>query len=117
MNVCENLELELVMPLWHKDPLSLIEQMIDSDFKIMITRIPNDLDEIWLGRVLDKDNLAEFLTGCERGSVDPVGGRREYETLVIEGPNMVGRVDIEFEKRWHGDSVELEIIDARLLKA
>lgn len=116
MKVCENLGLELVMPLWHKDPFSLLEQMIDSGFKIMITRISKGLDEIWLGRVLDQDNLADFLAACEKGGIDPMRRGREYETLVIEGPNMSGRVCIESEKRWSGYSVELKIMGARLLK-
>ena len=90
--------------------------MIDSGFKTMITRISKGLEDTWLGQVLDCDNLAEFLTRCEKGGVNPMGEGGEYETMVIEGPNMNGRIDIEFETRFGGDSVELKIINVKPLK-
>jgi len=109
VEVCEYLDLEPIMPLWHKDPVEMLHQMVDSGFRIMIVRVSVAGLNDWLGKVLDQENVDEFLQACEEFRIDPAGEAREYETLVLSGPNMKGRIEMDYEKRWHGDFGELEI--------
>ncbi len=115
VKVCDELGLDPVLPLWHKDPVLLLYQMVDLGFEILIVGVAAmGLDEGWLGRVLDRKSLDEFMVVCKRNRIHPMGEGGEYETTVLSGPNMQGQIKVEFEKKWFGDSGELEIVGARL---
>ncbi|MHC1631596.1 MAG: diphthine--ammonia ligase [Methanotrichaceae archaeon] len=115
VKVCDDLGIQSIMPLWHKDPMTLLVQMVNEGFEILIVSVAAmGLDERWLGQVLSKENSEEFLQICETNRIHPLGEGGEYETMVLSGPHMQGRIEVEFEKKWFGNTGELEITDARL---
>ena len=70
--------------------------MIENGFKIMINSVSCDgLDEQWLGRILDQENVKELKSLSEqyRFNVDGEGG--EYETFVIGGPHLPRTLNVE----------------------
>jgi diphthine-ammonia ligase len=116
VKVCLELGIQPIAPLWHKDPVALLGQMVDLGFEITMVRVAAEgLDESWLGRVLDRDALEEFLRVCDKYRINPAGEGGEYETVVLSGPHMKGRIEVEFEMRWFEASGELEITEARLV--
>jgi len=115
--VCEDLGLECLLPLWHKDPVKTLVQMVEEGFQILIVGVAAmGLDEHWLGKILDVDTLDEFLKVCEKNRIHPMGEGGEYETLVLSGPNMQGRIKVDFKKKWYGNSGEIEITEAQLMQ-
>lgn len=71
-----------IFPLWKRDSETLVESFIDLGFKAVITRIDsNVLDRQFVGRILDKDLLAEFPS-----HVDSSGENGEYHSFVFDGP-------------------------------
>jgi diphthine-ammonia ligase len=114
VRICQKLGIQLVLPLWHKDPAEILANMIEEGFKIMIVMLRAEgLDDSWLGRVLDRNNLDEFLQACEKSRISPLGEAGEFETIVLAGPDMQGRVELDFEKRRSGNLGWLEIRKSR----
>lgn len=100
LKVCQKLDIQLVLPLWHKDPAEILANMIEEGFEIMITMLRAEgLDDSWLGRVLDRESLDEFLQACDENRISPLGESGEFETIALAGPDMRGRIELDFEKR------------------
>tara|TARA_B100000941_G_scaffold290417_1_gene272364 strand:- start:974 stop:1627 length:654 start_codon:yes stop_codon:yes gene_type:complete len=108
--MCENLRIHSFTPIWHQNVRNHMFELIDNGFEIMITSVSCDgLSDGWLGKILDYESLLELesLSQKYRFNFDGEGG--EYETLVISGPHMNGRLRIESQKVWDGKRGHLEI--------
>ncbi len=99
LDVCKMLEIQLVLPLWHKDPAEVLASMIEERFEIMIVKLrSNRLDGSWLGRVLDRRSLEEFLRACEKSEISPLGESGEFEAIVLAGPGIRGCIELDLER-------------------
>lgn len=117
VKICEKLDLQLLLPLWHRDPAEILAKMIEEGFEVLIGRLKTGrLGEDWLGGVLDRSNLDDFLRDCFRGRISPLDESGELETFVLAGPDMRGRIELDFEKRWSGNRGSLEIAGSRLVR-
>lgn len=115
--ICDELNLELLAPLWHVEPELLMRQLMEQKFELLLVGVAAmGLDERWLGQILDLSNLESFLAVCRKNRIHPAGEGGEFETLVLSGPHMEGRIEVEFNKLWFGDCGELEIIRSHLAK-
>ncbi|MBN1677265.1 MAG: diphthine--ammonia ligase [Candidatus Thermoplasmatota archaeon] len=86
----------LFAPLWRKDQLTLLEDMVHAGFKFMIVGIyAEGFDEGWLGKVITSKSIAELKTlrGKYRISVSGEGG--ELETYVLDAPNFSRAIRVE----------------------
>ena len=65
--LCQELGLESIAPLWHRDPQEYMEEIIELGFEVVITSVSAEgLDESWLGRVITRE-LLEELRGLHEG--------------------------------------------------
>ncbi|WP_312909386.1 diphthine--ammonia ligase [Natronosalvus caseinilyticus] len=113
--MCERLECDLFAPLWREDPRELAESMLEAGFEIVIVQVAAaGLDESWLGRTLDYDALAELEALNEEYGVHLLGEGGEFETLVVDGPHMDRRLDLEYETEWEGTRGRIRVSEARL---
>jgi ABC transporter with metal-binding/Fe-S-binding domain ATP-binding protein len=113
--MCQKLDIISWTPLWHQPPLSHIRGLVDNGFGIMITGVSSEgLGQEWLGTTLSKESLTtlEKLSQEFRFNVDGEGG--EYETLVLYGPHMDGKLVVEYQAHWDGvrGHIDLTQIDA-----
>ncbi|MDF1531178.1 MAG: TIGR00289 family protein [ANME-2 cluster archaeon] len=102
--ICDDLGLEVVEPLWHRDPEQLLRDMV----RVMDIRIVQvaamGLDEKWLGRVIDIDAIDELLELSRSYRIHICGEGGEYETLVLDAPFFTSRIEIlDTETVWKGD--------------
>jgi len=113
--MAERLDVDLFAPLWQRDPGALAEAMLDAGFEIRIVQVAAaGLDEAWLGRTLDEDALEELRAlGAEYG-VHLLGEGGEFETIVVDGPHMDRRIELETTTVWEGTRGHLVIEDAWL---
>lgn len=82
--VCNELGVELVEPLFGRDPRRVLEEFIDSGFEaIVVSTQAEILGEDWVGRTIDHSFFADIVA---RSDVDPCGENGEYHTLVVDGP-------------------------------
>ncbi|WP_339104107.1 diphthine--ammonia ligase [Haloterrigena salinisoli] len=113
--MCDRLECELFAPLWQEDPRELADAMLEAGFEIAIIQVAaHGLDESWLGRTLDREAIEELEELNEEYGVHILGEGGEFETLVVDGPHMDRRIDLEYEREWDGTRGRLRITDARL---
>lgn len=113
--MCQKLDIISWTPLWHQSPLSHIRGLVDNGFGIMITGVSSEgLGQEWLGTTLSKESLTtlEKLSQEYRFNVDGEGG--EYETLVLFGPHMDGKLVVDYQSHWDGvrGHIDLTQIDA-----
>ena len=112
----ERLEANLFAPLWQENPRDLADAMLDAGFEISIIRVAAyGLDESWLGRTLDADALDELEAINEEYGVHILGEGGEFETLVVDGPHMDRRIELESSTEWDGTRGTLVVEDAWLV--
>ena len=113
--MCDRLGWKLFAPLWQRDPRTLAEEMLEDGFDIRIVQVAAaGLDESWLGRRLDREALAELEERNDRYGVHILGEGGEFETLVVDGPHMDRRIDLEYETEWDGIRGRIRVLEARL---
>jgi asparagine synthase (glutamine-hydrolysing) len=82
-NICKDLKLKSLAPLWHIDPEQYLKELIKNNFEIIITGIAADgLSEDFLGKGIDE----EFIKKIKKLKIHLGGEGGEYESLVIDCP-------------------------------
>lgn len=100
--ICKNLKIKSIAPLWHKNPETLLKNMIKNKFEIIITAVAAPpLDEEWLGRKIDEECISELVELNKKYGISPVGEGGEMETLVLNCPLFRKGIRIvESERIW-----------------
>ncbi len=114
--ICEELGLEHVSPLWGRERVGLLNEMLRSGMVIVFSAVAaHGLDQKWLGRKLDRQALNSLIQLRERYGVDPCGEGGEYESLVLDAPWFRYRIEIrKAERSWDGVSGRYRIVEADL---
>lgn len=91
--ICDELGIELIEPLWKKSSEEVMEDFIDSGFEAIVVSTQSDLlDESWVGRKLDQSFLDDIK---KLKNVDICGENGEYHSLVLDGPIFKKRLEIK----------------------
>lgn len=109
--ICKELELASVMPLWKKDPLTLLKNMLAEEFETIITSVSTGgLTKEWLGRKIDRNCIEDLEKLNEKYGIHLSGEGGEYETLVLNAPYFEKRIALtDTERVWKGDRGHLKI--------
>ena len=117
--ICDELGLKSITPLWGKEPLDLLHEMLSAGFEVIITGVAaQGFDESWLGRRIDKACLEDLKKLHERFGISICGEGGEYETLVVDAPFFKSKIKIlEARKNWNRTACRgiLEISRATLV--
>jgi len=85
--ICDKLELKSFNPLWHKNEIEYLNELINNNFKIIITGIfAFPLDKSWLGRVIDKKFIEDVEKLKNKYKIHSAGEGGEFETFVLDCP-------------------------------
>jgi asparagine synthase (glutamine-hydrolysing) len=85
--ICDNLNLKCLNPLWHKDEIKYLQELIKNKFKVIITAVAAyPLDKSWLGREINKDFVKEVTELKNKYKIHPAGEGGEFETFVLNCP-------------------------------
>ncbi|MEA1904487.1 MAG: TIGR00289 family protein [Candidatus Hadarchaeota archaeon] len=114
--ICKELGLESLTPLWGREPLELLNEMLAAGFEIIITSVSAEgFDETWLGRKIDRGCLKDLRMLQEKFGINPSGEGGEYESLVLDASFFRKRIEpLKLEQVWRGDSGHLIVSKARL---
>ncbi len=99
--MCEELGVNSFSPLWHKNSNEYMEMLVRDNFEMLITSVSSDgLDEKWVGRILNPENLDELkmISNKYRFNIDGEGG--EFETSVVNAPHFNSKIKWAGEKIW-----------------
>lgn len=112
----ERLGIRSWTPLWHQNSLEHMRGLVSHGFEVMLTSVSCEgLDAQWIGRVLDEHSLPQLeeLASTFRFNVDGEGG--EYETLVVGGPHLKGRLEVKGSPLWEGTRGTFEFESVNLI--
>lgn len=85
--ICDNLRLKCINPLWHMDEFQYLKDIIDNNFKVIITGVSAyPLNASWLGRVLDEKFIEDVTKIHEKYKIHVAGEGGEFESFVLECP-------------------------------
>lgn len=111
--ICDNLALDCFNPLWQKDQLELLNGLIDSKFRIIITGVfAYPLDESWLGRKINEKFIKDVTKLFEKFKVNPAGEGGEFETFVLDCPLFSKKLKIkdkQIQGKNHSWRMEIEV--------
>jgi diphthine-ammonia ligase len=85
--ICDELDLWCFNPLWQKDQMELLNELIANKFEVIIAGVfAYPFDKSWLGRTLDKNMIGELGNLKEKYKINPSGEGGEIETFVLNAP-------------------------------
>ncbi|MFH1823360.1 MAG: diphthine--ammonia ligase [archaeon] len=85
--ICYDLGLYCLNPLWDIKPEKYWRKLLENNFKIKIVKVAAEgLDASWVGKIIDGKNLEELRKLSEKFQFDLRGEGGEFETEVIDCP-------------------------------
>ncbi len=115
--ICDQLGFAMYAPLWHKDPETLLREMIKCMDIMMVKVAAGGMDGSWLGRHFDDKLIDDLLELNRQYRVHIAGEGGEYETLVLDAPYYTKKINlIEIRKIWMGNWGILKVLKAELVK-
>ncbi|MBW6462147.1 MAG: TIGR00289 family protein [DPANN group archaeon] len=115
--ICDKLDLACINPLWMKDQVELLNELVEKDYNIIISGIfAYPFDETWLGKKLDKQIIEKLIVLKDKYEINPAGEGGELETTVLDAPFFKKKIQItDSEKRAEYNSGILIIKAAKLI--
>jgi len=111
--ICNELNIECFNPLWQKDQLELLKELVKNKFEIILVGVfAYPFDEKWLGKKIDRKFILEMKKLQEKYKINPAGEGGEFESFVLGCPlfekklEVKGFSDFGSGNSWHR---ELEI--------
>ena len=86
-NICDKLKIECFNPLWQKNQIEHLNDLLKERFKVIVTGVfAYPLNGSWLGREIDKQFIDEMKILNEKYEINPAAEGGEFETFVLECP-------------------------------
>ncbi|HJX50534.1 MAG TPA: diphthine--ammonia ligase [Candidatus Nanoarchaeia archaeon] len=111
--ICDTLGLQCINPLWHKDEVAYLQELIDDRFKVMIIGVfAYPLDKSWLGRIIDTKFIDDVKKLKEKYKIHVAGEGGEFETFVLDCPlfnkplNLINKIISGEKNSW---KMEIEV--------
>ncbi|MEE9151562.1 MAG: diphthine--ammonia ligase [Thermoplasmata archaeon] len=117
-DICHELVIKSLSPLWKKKPKELLTEMVAEGFKIIISAVAAEgLGPKWLGKEIDDETIKELSDLHNTCYVCTAGEGGEFETLVLDAPFFKKKMKIiDAEKVWDGQSGIYRVKDAVLVE-
>ncbi|MDO5826132.1 MAG: TIGR00289 family protein [Methanosphaera sp. rholeuAM130] len=115
-NICEEIGLKSVSPMWHVNPEEYMRQLVDEGFEVIISSVSAyGLTKEWLSKTITHDVIDEIMVLNEKYGVHPAFEGGEAETLVLDAPFYDRRIVIDdADIIWNVDSGVYNITKAHL---
>lgn len=85
--ICNKLKIECFNPLWQKNEIEYLGELIKSKFKVIITGVfAYPLEDKWLGRQIDKNFIQDISKLHDKYKLSMIGEGGEFETFVLDCP-------------------------------
>ncbi len=86
--ICNDLQLRLFSPLWHKKQEKEMLELLNEKFEFVLVKIAGfGLNKSWLGKTITKTDLKELEKLNKKFGFNVAGEGGEFESLVLNAPN------------------------------
>lgn len=93
--VCESLGLKTFSPLWHKNQMLELKELLKEGFEFVMTEVAAlGLDKSWLNKKITQKDLEKLSLLEEKYGLNVAGEGGEYESLVLNAPFYSKRLKI-----------------------
>ena len=115
--ICKELDLQCFNPLWHKDQIEILKELVENNFKVIISGVfAFPLDKSFLGKIIDKEMIEKLKKLMEKYDLNPAGEGGEIETTVLDAPFFRKKIEvIDYEIFYENNSGVFRIKNARLV--
>lgn len=115
--ICHELDLWCFNPLWLKDQVELLNEVVDKKIHAIIGGIfAEPLDESYLGAEINAQMIDRLAKIAASHHINPAGEGGEIETTVLDAPVFKKKIVIkEHEKQYANFNGVYNIIDAELV--
>ena len=109
--ICHNLDLWCFNPLWLRNQIELLNEIISEGFEVVISGIyAFPLDDSFLGRKIDLKLIEELTVLEKEHDINPGGEGGEIETTVLDAPFFKKKIKIlDYRISFDGNSGILHI--------
>jgi uncharacterized protein (TIGR00290 family) len=109
-NICNKLGIECFNPLWQKNQIEILEDLVKNKFEVLISGVAAyPLDKKWIGRKIDKKFIKEIKILSEKYKINPAGEGGEFESLVVNCSLFKRKLNVELKNvfgdgnAWRGE--------------
>jgi asparagine synthase (glutamine-hydrolysing) len=107
--ICDALDLEVFNPLWQKDQIELLNELIENKFEVILVAVAAEgFDTSWLGRKIDKKFVEDVKVLNKKYGINPAGEGGEYESFVLNCPLFKKRLKI-VKSKVNDDRLEVDV--------
>ena len=94
--ICDKLGLECINPLWQKNELEYLKELVENKFKVIVVGVFADgFNQSWLGRVIDNNFIEEVQKLNEKYKIHVAGEGGEFETFVLNCPMFSKELEVK----------------------
>jgi diphthine-ammonia ligase len=114
--ICKRLNLLSVTPLWQRNPLDILNEILSLKVEVIITGVyAYGFGRDWLGRKIDTSTIVDLVELNSKYGVSLVGEGGEYETLTLDAPFFKKRIAVKKARRmWKDQSGHYQISKVEL---
>lgn len=115
-NVCKEVNMKLIKPLWGVDRYKILQELISQGCKAVFSCVKTPwFNEKWLGRELDWETLEKLKKLRDSYGIDLCGENGEYHTLITDAPTFKETIEIsKFNVEKHGGTFYVKIEEASI---
>lgn len=111
--ICNYQGLWCFNPLWQKNQVDFLYELLESNFKVMIVGIYSyPLDESYLGKILDKQMINNLIELEKQYQINPAGEGGELETFILDSPLFEKEIIVASSKKCM-DGINSGFLDIR----
>ena len=111
--ICNKLSLECFNPLWQRNQIELLHDLIRERFKVIVIGVSAyPLNGSWLGREINQEFISEMKRLNEKYEINPAAEGGEFETFVLDCPLFKNPLKVkgaDFSGEGNSWSMELDV--------
>ena len=106
-----DLGLECFNPLWQKDQITLLWELLKSKFEIIISGVAAyPLDKEWVRKKIDSRFIKKSKVLADKYKINPSGEGGEFESLVLNCPLFKAQLNLkDYEVLGSGNSWRINL--------
>jgi ABC transporter with metal-binding/Fe-S-binding domain ATP-binding protein len=116
-NICHELNLWCINPLWQIEQNKLLQELLDNKFEVLIAGVfAYPFDKNWLGKIIDKKVCDDLKVMQTKYEINPAGEGGEIETFVLDCPLFEKKIKItKTQSEYKNYAGTYNIISAELI--
>jgi len=96
--ICSELGIEITAPLWNYSGERLWQELLEDDFKVIITKIACEgIPKEFIGKIIDKKKFNELKNLARKYKFDLTGEGGDFESAVLDMPEFKKEIKLDFD--------------------